>query len=284
MPNFSEKELRLGIDLGGTKIEAAVLDETLTERFRRRVPTPQGDYDATLRAIAELVEHAQRATARAKSIGIGTPGALTREGRIKNANSTVLNGRALKSDLEQVLGREIRMENDANCLIRSETIDGAAMGSAVSFGVILGTGVGGAIAIGTHALAGANAIAGEWGHNALPWPQDGEYPGARCYCAKTGCIETLLSGPALHRLRESHGEAALDIYTGRLARGLASIVNVLDPQTIVLGGGVSNIDRLYEDVPSKMLPFVFSDTLETRIVRAKHGDSSGVRGAALLWE
>lgn len=275
---------RLGVDLGGTKIEVAVLDEGAGELLRRRVPTPQGDYEETVRAIAALVAGAQQEIGTCESIGVGTPGAISAAtGLMKNANSTVLNGKPLKRDLERALGRDIRMTNDANCFALSEARDGAGAGSAVVFGVILGTGTGGGIAIGGDIVDGVNHIAGEWGHNPLPWPQDCERPGPLCYCGKAGCMETFLSGPAFARLREHSGEAALGIYADRLARGLASVVNVLDPGVIVLGGGVSNVTALYEMVPSLLPRYVFSDTIATRVVPARHGDSSGVRGAALLW-
>ena len=275
-------ERRLGVDLGGTKIEAAVLDPAGTELFRKRVATPQGDYGGTLEAIVQLVAAAERECGIASSIGIGTPGALRADGTIKNANSVVLNGKPLKTDLERALGRTVAMTNDANCFILSEAFDGAARGARVAFGVILGTGVGGGIAAGGSILEGANAIAGEWGHNPLPWPTKEESPGDPCYCGKWGCIETFLSGPALARLRESGVADPLAVYADRLARALSSIVNILDPDVIVVGGGVSNIDALYESVPLLLSDYIFSDTIATRLTKAMHGDSSGVRGAALL--
>jgi fructokinase len=233
------------------------------------------------------------------------PGAISpATGLVKNANSTWLNGRALRDDLVRLLGREVRFANDANCFVQSEATDGAGAGARVVFGVILGTGTGGGIAIDGRAVEGANAIAGEWGHNPLPWPDADEWPGPDCYCGRTGCIETFLCGPALSRQHQSatgdclepsaiadragagdrFAIATLDRYEGRLARALASIINVIDPQVIVLGGGVSNIRRLYERVPRLWGPFVFSDHVATRLVPAKHGDSSGVRGAAWLWD
>ncbi|MFN2449692.1 MAG: ROK family protein [Candidatus Baltobacteraceae bacterium] len=279
-----QADKRIGIDLGGTKIEIVVMDSERRELLRRRVPTPQGDYAATLRAIAELVGFAQNNCGSARSIGIGTPGALSRETElIKNANSTVLNGKPLKRDLERVLGRKVAVSNDANCFALSESADGAARGAAAAFAVILGTGTGGAAIVNGTIVEGANRIAGEWGHNPLPWPRDDERPGPRCYCGKTGCLETFLSGPALARLRQRGGNAAaLDLYADRLARGLAGIVNVLDPDVIVLGGGVSNVAELYDMLPHLLRRYVFSDDLRTRIVPAEHGDSSGVRGAAFL--
>lgn len=294
---------RIGIDLGGTKIEALALDIGGTERFRRRVPTPRGEYDATLQAIAALVADAERVVGRS-TVGIGIPGAVSpATGLIKNANSVWLVGRPLSADLERLLGREVRLANDANCFALSEAVDGAAAGARIVFGVIIGTGTGGGIVIDRQVLAGANAIGGEWGHNPLPWPEPGEWPGPPCYCGRTGCIETFLSGPGLARdyatatgetldapaivLRAQAGErravATLERYEQRMARALASIINVLDPDVIVLGGGLSNIERLYTNVPRLWCPFVFSDTVTTRLERAIHGDSSGVRGAAWLF-
>ena len=276
---------RIGVDLGGTKIEVAVLDSQRNELLRERVPTPAGDYDGTVAAIAALVREAQHVAGAGATIGIGTPGSISkRTGRIINANSTVLIGRPLLADLERAVGRPIRMANDANCFIRSEAQDGAAAGARVSFGVILGTGVGGAVAIGTRVLDGANGIAGEWGHNPLPWPSSGELPGPRCYCGKHGCIETFLSGPALARERERFGDEALERYEDRLARALATVINLIDPDRIVLGGGVSNLARLYENVPKLLPRYVFSDAVTTQLLQAAHGDSSGVRGAAMLWD
>jgi fructokinase len=295
--------MRIGIDLGGTKIEIVALDHEGRERFRKRVASPRGDYPGTIEAVAGLIADAERA-AGAASIGIGIPGAISpATGLIKNANSTWLNGRPLAADLEARLGRPIRLANDANCLALSEAADGAAAGQPIVFGVIVGTGTGGGIVVNGKVVVGANAIAGEWGHNPMPWPEPGEWPGPPCYCGGTGCIETFLSGPGLSRDHEratgeqldaaaigeraAAGDAAarasLDRYTGRLARALASVINILDPDVIVLGGGVSNIARLYEDVPARWGRFVFSDHVATRMVKAKYGDSSGVRGAAWLW-
>jgi predicted NBD/HSP70 family sugar kinase len=297
--------IRLGIDLGGTKTEIIALDERRTELLRRREPTPAGDYDATLALIARLVRETEGEVGKRGSIGIGAPGALSpATQRIRNSNSTCLNGRPLKEDLERAIGREIRIANDANCFALSEAVDGAARNVRVAFGVILGTGVGGGIVIHGRVLGGVNAIAGEWGHNALPWPQADELPGPLCYCGKSGCIETFVSGTGLSRdhfeatgeklapariveragAGDTPAEATLARYEGRLARALASVVNVLDPDVIVLGGGVSNIERLYSNVPRLWTSWIFSDVVRTRLVPNYHGDSSGVRGAALLWE
>ena len=268
---------RIGIDLGGTKIEALALDAAGREVFRKRVQTPRGDYDATLKTIAALVAEAGEGT-----VGVGIPGALSHAtGLVKNANSTWLNGRPLKEDLERALGRDVRLANDANCFALSEATDGAAAGAEVAFGVILGTGVGGGIVVRGRLLEGANAIAGEWGHNPLPLPRVEDLPLRPCYCGRAGCIETYLCGPALER---DGGEAALGLYCDRLARALAGVINLLDPDVIVLGGGVSNIARLYDEVPRLWPRHVFSDRIATRLVPPKHGDSSGVRGAAWLWE
>ena len=275
---------RIGIDLGGTKTEVAVLDTDGATLFRRRVPTPAGDYDGILSTIRTLVQEARAIAGADASIGIGTPGTRSRAtGLMIDANSTVLIGKPLYDDLVRLLGQRISMANDANCFVLSEATDGAAREYRVVFGVILGTGVGGAIAVDKRVLDGANGIAGEWGHNPLPWPQDGELPGPRCYCGKCGCIETFLSGPALARETAVHGEdAALAAYEYRLARALASIINVLDPDAVVFGGGVSNVARLYVNVPKLLTRYVFSDTVRTRLLAAMHGDSSGVRGAAML--
>ena len=270
--------IRIGVDLGGTKIEVVALGADRHELLRHRVPTPAGDYDATIRAIAELVNGAESQLGERGTVGIGTPGAISlRTGRIKNSNSRHLLGQPLREDLTSALRRDIRMTNDANCLALSEATDGAAAEAAFVFAAILGTGVGGGIAINQRVHEGPNAIAGEWGHVPLPWPQDDEIPGPHCYCGKYGCIETFLSGPA--RAREPDPQR----YEDRLARGLAMMVAILDPDVIVLGGGVSNVESIYTNVPRLMQRYVFSDTLETPIRRAAHGDSSGVRGAAMLW-
>jgi len=298
--------MRIGIDLGGTKIEGIVLDEGGHERGRLRVPTPAGDYGATVAAVADLVRDLEDGAGQrrgAASVGVGIPGTVSpATGLIKNANSTWIIGRDLDGDLAAALGRPVRLANDANCFAVSEATDGAGAGAEVVFGVILGTGVGGGVVVRGRALTGANAVAGEWGHNPLPWPADDERPGPECYCGKRGCIETFLSGPGLARdyraatgtdlsaaeiarLADSDAEAgaALDRYAERLARALASVINVLDPEVIVLGGGMSNVGRLYDRVPERWQAWVFSDRTDTRLEANHHGDSSGVRGAAWLW-
>ena len=277
------QRFRLGVDLGGTKIEAAALDAAGTIVQRQRIATPAGQYDATIEAIAQLVQHIERDLGERGSVGIATPGARSLvDGRMKNANSVVLNGRPLKEDLERRLDREIRMANDANCFALSEAIDGAARGASVVFGVILGTGVGGGIVIDGRIVTGANAIAGEWGHNPLPLPGAEDLPLRECYCGRRGCVETYLSGPAL-AWEEARSAGAMDRYIRRLARALAGVINIVDPDVIVLGGGVSNIERLYRDVLPSCKDYVFSDDVRTRIVAPAYGDSSGVRGAAWLW-
>jgi len=301
------QHFRLGIDLGGTKIEVVALDSDGQEMLRHRVPTPHGDYEGTLRAIAGLVADVERrlnVVPGAASVGIGAPGSLSREtGLLRGSNSVCLNGRPFKNDLEALLGRTIRMSNDANCFALSEAIDGAGAGNAVVFGVILGTGVGAGIVVNGQVLDGRNAIAGEWGHNPLPWPRDDERPGQPCYCGRRGCIETFVSGPAFERdhatvtghdvptarivadaaAGDAASVASLQRYEERLARALAHVINILDPDVIVLGGGMSNTDRLYATVPSLWGPWIFSDRVDTRLSRNVHGDSSGVRGAARLW-
>ena len=295
---------RIGIDLGGTKIELLALDAAGAERFRKRISTPQGDYAATLHALVSLVGEAEAALGARASLGIGIPGAPSQvTGRVKNANSTWLIGKPLRQDLETALGREVRLANDANCFALSEATDGAGQGARVVFGVILGTGVGGGIVVDGKILVGPNLIAGEWGHNPLPRPRAADRPLRRCYCGRAGCIETYLSGPALAAdyrrdagvvldaaeivARAGRGdarcEAALARYAERLARALATVINLLDPDVIVLGGGMSNIGRLYEEVPRRWGADVFSDHVATRLSRNAHGDSSGVRGAAWLW-
>jgi len=297
--------MRLGIDLGGTKIEIVALDESGREVGRRRVATPQNDYAATLRVVTELVRGMESELGRVGTVGIGTPGAISRAtGLLKNSNSVCLNGQPILDDLERLLERTIRMENDANCFALSEAVDGAAEGAGVVFGVIIGTGTGAGIVVNGQALTGPNAIAGEWGHNPLPWPQPGELPGGACYCGKSGCIETWLSGPGMARRHQERTGQALDApgivaraaqgdmeceksmseYEDRLARSLAHVINILDPDVIVLGGGMSNIDRLYANVPRHWGRYVFSDRVDTRLVKNRHGDSSGVRGAAWLWD
>jgi fructokinase len=296
--------VRIGIDLGGTKIEAIALDADGQERFRQRLPTPRGDYDRTIDAVATLVDRAE-VVVGTSSVGVGMPGVVSpATGLVKNANSTWLNGRRLFEDLSAKLQRPVRMANDANCFALSEATDGAATGVSIVFAVILGTGVGGGVVVNGKVVTGVNAIAGEWGHNALPWPEPDELPGPVCYCGRRGCIETFLSGPGLTRDHEQRTGVAMDaagivtaaargdsdasasvaIYERRLARGLASVINVLDPDVIVLGGGLSNAARLYDRLPRLWDEFVFSDAVATRLVPARHGDSSGVRGAAWLWE
>ena len=297
-------DARIGVDLGGTKIEAAALDAAGRITHRRRVETPAGLYEPTITPIVELVRAIEGDIGSRASIGVATPGARSLvDGRIKNANSTCLNGRPLKEDLERVLGREIRMANDANCFTLSEAVDGAGRGASSVFGVILGTGVGGGIVIDGRVVTGANAIAGEWGHNPLPLPESVDLPLPPCYCGRRGCIETYLSGPALAAdFAKDSGErrdaadiagaaeendprsvVAMERYERRLARALAGVINILDPDVIVLGGGLSNVKRLYSNAARLCKEFVFSDDLRTRIVPPAHGDSSGVRGAAWLW-
>jgi fructokinase len=324
--------LRFGIDLGGTKIELIALDAAGREILRRRLPTPQDDYPATVAAIAALVEVAEAGLGQAGTVGIGTPGAISpATGLMKNCNSTCLNGRPLQQDIERALNRKVRLANDANCLALSEATDGAAAGADIVFGVILGTGVGGGVVVRGHVLTGANAIAGEWGHSPLPYfqfahaqadrastgvhPATGEallhpWPSPRevgaaptCYCGKRGCIETWLSGPGFAADHVRYGGEALPAhevaqlalagygpcsttlarYEERLARALAGVINLIDPDVIVLGGGMSNIDRLYDTVPRLWPRYVFSDRVDTKLVPPKYGDSSGVRGAAWLW-
>ncbi|WP_018412731.1 ROK family protein [Methyloversatilis thermotolerans] len=296
--------MRIGIDLGGTKTELVVLDEFGAVRMRDRRPTPGGDYLATVTQIAAMVRDAEIAVNVRCSVGVGTPGSISpRDGLMRNANSTCLNRRALKQDLESALAREVRLANDANCFTLSEAVDGAGSGAQVVFGVILGTGVGGGIAIAGRVLAGANGVAGEWGHNPLPGAGNGDGQAQPCYCGRTGCIETWLFGPALTADHVRHGGAhmsAADIaeaamagntdcvaslqrYEERLARALAGVINLLDPDVIVLGGGLSRLERLYRTVPELWRPHVFSDSIVTRLLPPVHGDASGVRGAAWLW-
>jgi fructokinase len=296
--------LRIGVDLGGTKIEAIALDDGGVERARQRVATPRGDYAATLDAVAALVADVERSAGARGSVGLGMPGAISpASGLVKNANSTWLIGRHLKQDLEARLGRPLRLQNDANCFALSEARDGAGARAAVVFGVILGTGVGGGIVVHGRVLTGPNAIAGEWGHNPLPGMRDDESPGPSCYCGRRGCVETFLSGPGLaadHRRAtgaeasaeqivaaardgDAAAERSLARYEDRLARGLAGVVNLLDPDVIVLGGGLSGVDRLYDAVPRLWGRHVFSDRVDTPLRPPVHGDASGVRGAAWLW-
>jgi fructokinase len=294
--------MHIGIDLGGTKIEAIALEGAAELAPRRRVPTPRS-YDGTVAAIRALVLAIETETARTGTLGVGIPGTISATtGLVKNANSTWLNGKPFKQDLEAALGRPVEVANDANCFAVSEAVDGAAKGARVVFGVILGTGVGGGLVIDGRALAGINGIAGEWGHNPLPWPEPDELPGPECYCGKRGCIETFLSGPGFERdyasasgqrasAREimeaasSDGAAAADArrrYEHRLAKALATVINVCDPDVIVLGGGMSNTPGLAEGVEALLPRWVFSDSVATRVVPNMHGDSSGVRGAAWL--
>jgi len=302
--------MRIGIDLGGTKTEAIVLGDDGQERARRRVNSAQGDYDSTIRAIRDL-SHAVATEAGCDAdatVGVGIPGAISpKTGLVKNANSTWLIGHALDRDLESALNLPVRLANDANCFAVSEAVDGAARGADMVFGVILGTGVGGGLAIGGQAHTGRNAIAGEWGHNPLPWPGDiggaSEVPGPACYCGKHGCIETFLSGPGLAndyaaaggaplpasqiaelaRADDATALAALQRYTDRLARAISGVINILDPDVVVFGGGLSHLQTIYETLPGLLGRYVFSDVCDTPMVKNKHGDSSGVRGAAWLW-
>ena len=301
---MTEPALRIGIDIGGSKIELAAFGDEGKECFRKRVSTPQRDYQATLASLRDLIFEAEREMAGTATVGIGIPGSLSPiTGLVRNANSTCLNGQPFKQDLEALLEREIRIANDANCFTVSEARDGAGAGAEAVFGVILGTGVGGGIVVRGELLTGGNAIAGEWGHNALPLPESADLPLPRCYCGRNGCVETYLSGPGLSRDHlaatgrslfpqaivqgaeggDSECTESLDRYETRLARSLASVINVLDPEVIVLGGGLSHIGRLYTNVPRLWVPHIFSDAVRTRLLPNLHGDSSGVRGAAWLW-
>ena len=297
--------LRIGIDLGGTKTEIIAFDADGRERVRRREPTPREDYDAILALVVTLVADAERATGAqpgSARIGIGTPGSLSRAtGLLRGSNSVCLNGMPVKRDLEARLTRPVAMANDANCFALSEATDGAGQGATCVFGAILGTGVGGGLVINGRVLEGRNGIAGEWGHNPLPWPTDDERPGPACFCGQRGCIETWLSGPGLARdhrpevpalsareivaraaQQETAAAATLARYEERLARALAHVINIVDPDVIVLGGGLSNVDRWYKSVPRLWTRWVFSDRVDTELARNAHGDSSGVRGAAWL--
>ena len=290
--------MRIGIDLGGTKIEGILMADSGDILQRYRVDTPQGDYPQTLQQIRSLID--QLTDDKQLPIGIGTPGAPSPEtGLMRNANSTCLNGQPLQQDLEELLQRPVRVANDADCFALSEASDGAGKDANSVFGVIVGTGTGGGLVIQKQLLQGPNAIAGEWGHNPLPWPQENELPGPQCYCGKQGCVETWLSGPGL--ARDHGGEmkakeiiqqakqggkqalATLDRYYDRMARCLAQVINIVDPEVIVLGGGLSNVETLYNEVPRRLPRYVFSDTLKTQLKPPVHGDSSGVRGAAWLW-
>lgn len=297
--------MRIGIDLGGTKIEAIALASDGSEIFRKRVPTPSGNYAATIDAIAALVAAVESATGQRGSIGVAIPGTISAEtGLVKGANSVCLIGRPLEADISAAVCRPVRLANDANCFAISESVDGAAREAEVAFGVILGTGCGGATVVRGKDITGRNAIAGEWGHNPLPWQTADEYPGPDCYCGKKGCVETFLSGTGIARDHAAHypedKKNAVEIFTTaangdlasiatvhrferRLAKSLAMIINIIDPDVIVLGGGVSNVARLYAEVPRIWGEYVFSDIVTTPLKKAVHGDSSGVRGAAWLW-
>lgn len=296
--------MRMGIDLGGTKIEGIAIDASGRECLRRRVPTPKHDYNAIVRAIVDLVGCLEAELGQRGSVGVGIPGAISpATGLVKNANTVVLIGHPLDRDLAELLQRPVRVQNDANCFALSEASDGAGAGARVVFGVIVGTGTGGGVVVDGQVLTGRHAIAGEWGHNPIAWPADDERPGPPCYCGKSGCIETFLAGPSLARDHERRFGVGLDAaqiaaladagdmqakitmerYEDRMARCLATVINVVDPDVIVLGGGVSNIARLYREVPPLLSKYVFSDAVNTPVVQARYGDSSGVRGAAWLW-
>jgi fructokinase len=297
--------LRIGLDIGGTKTELVALDANGIERLKRRMPTPHGSYEEAAAHLAKAVLDAEAELGARASVGIGLPGTVSpATGLVKNAYATPYNGRPLKRDLERLLGRELRFENDANCFALSEATDGAARGCRILFGAILGTGAGGGIVVGGRIVGGANGIAGEWGHNPLPWMEPEEYPGPECYCGRKGCIERFVSGPALsadhqqtegERLepaviaqRAANGDAGcvrtLERHARRLARALAHVINLVDPETIVIGGGLSRMDPLFDAVPRYWSEFVYADSVATRLVRATHGDASGVRGAARLWD
>lgn len=299
-----KSEMRIGIDLGGTKVEALAIDGRGVELARYRVDTPREDYTGTIDAMAGLVHRLEKETGQTGTVGAGIPGCISsRTGLVKNSNSTWLNGRPLHRDLSAALSREVRVENDANCLAISEATDGAAAGKRVVFGVILGTGCGGGLAFNGHVHAGPNGVAGEWGHNPLPWQRQDEYPGPLCYCGKRGCMEMWVSGTGVARdYRESTGQqkttrdimaefeagdtaavSVIERLEDRLARGLAQVINTVDPDVLVFGGGLSKAAHLYRSVPKKLAAYVFGGEAETPIVQAMYGDSSGVRGAAWLW-
>jgi fructokinase len=301
---MTNPEMRIGIDLGGTKIEALALDNQGVELARRRIDTPRDDYDATIMAMVGLVRGLEQQTGRTGTVGAGIPGSISRiTGLVKNSNSTWLNGHPLDRDLSAALGREVRIANDANCFAVSEATDGAAAGRHVVFGVILGTGCGGGVAIGGRVHEGPNGVAGEWGHNPLPWPRPEEYPGPACYCGKRGCMEMWVSGTGIAldyktvtgRARttpeivadfeagEQEAAASIERFEDRLARGLAQVINILDPDAIVIGGGVSKVEHIYRELPKKLPAYVFGGEASTPVLQAKYGDSSGVRGAAWLW-
>jgi fructokinase len=306
MPTASGKHehIRIGVDLGGTKIEFVALERDGRELHRHRIATPRFDYEATVRAVMKAVEGIEKELGRSATVGVGIPGTIsTKTGLVKNANSTWLNGTPFDKDLTRALGREVRCANDANCLAVSEARDGAGAGKHVVFAVILGTGCGGGIALDGRVHSGSNGVAGEWGHNTLPWMRAEEFPGPACYCGRNDCIETWISGTGLEAdyqraskvslkgpeiiSRSAAGESAalvaLDRFEDRLARGLAQVINLLDPDVIVMGGGASQIPRLYQNVPARLREYVFGSEADTPILPAKHGDASGVRGAAWLW-
>jgi fructokinase len=297
-------KMRIGIDLGGTKIEALAIDDEGSELARYRVDTPRDDYDATIEAMLGLVWRLEQETGITGSVGAGIPGSISAiTGVVKNANSTWLNGRPLDRDLSSALGREVRVANDANCLAVSEATDGAAAGKHVVYGVILGTGCGGGVAIDGRVHAGPNGVGGEWGHNPLPWPKPEEIPGPACYCGKRGCLEMWVSGTGISmdyknttgrvktareivedvQAGNSEALATMDRFEDRLARGLATVINMLDPDIVVVGGGVSRVRHIYEELPKRLPQYVFGREMSTIVVPAKYGDSSGVRGAAWLW-
>jgi len=272
--------MRLGVDLGGSKVEFAVLDARGKVAMRRRVPTPQGSYEQVLQLLGDQVLELEREAGERCSVGVGLPGTLSRRtGLVANAYNTPVNGRPLQRDLESALGRELRFANDANCFALSEALDGAARGARVVFGATLGTGAGGGIVIDGRVLEGRHALAGEWGHNPLPWMRPEEYPGPVCSCGRSGCIEQFVSGTALKR-----DGASPALYADRLARALAHVVNLLDPDAIVLGGGVSSVASLYTDLPPLIARYAYARDFDAPVLRAAHGDASGVRGAAMLWE
>jgi fructokinase len=304
MSAAKDEPIRIGVDLGGTKIEFVALERDGTELHRHRIPTPRFDYQGTVRAVADAVEAIEKELGRSATVGMGIPGTIsTKTGMVKNANSTWLNGMPFDKDLSRALAREVRCANDANCLAVSEATDGAGAGKHVVFAVILGTGCGGGIAVDGRVHSGSNGVAGEWGHNPLPWMRADEFPGPACYCGRNGCIETWISGTGLEAdyqratsvslkgpeifARTAAGEsgalAALDRFEDRLTRGLAQVINLLDPDVIVMGGGASRIPRLYQNVPGRLRKYVFGKEADTPLLPAKHGDASGVRGAAWLW-
>jgi fructokinase len=306
MPAAPEKQehIRIGVDLGGTKIEFIALEPDGRELHRHRIPTPRFDYKGTVRAVAGAVQDIEKTLGRSATVGMGIPGTIsTKTGLVKNANSTWLNGKPFDKDLSRALAREVRCANDANCLAVSEATDGAGAGKHLVFAVILGTGCGGGVAINGRVHSGSNGVAGEWGHNTLPWMRPDEFPGPPCYCGRNGCLETWISGTGLEAdykratnvdlkgpeiiARSSSGEpaalAALERFEDRLTRGLAQMINLLDPDVIVLGGGASQIPRLYQNVPPRLKEYVFGQEADTPVIPAKHGDASGVRGAAWLW-